>query len=155
MDASFESKILRQMERLQNQSLSQIEAEVAQKRTAWLEQNRSLWQGQTACSPRRAFELLFFEYMGLSPQDVPVVRETGQQISWLSKNPCPTLEACMRLGLDTRQVCRLAYEKSTQAFLSHIDAQLRFERSYREIRPYAPYCRETILRVGSVFIAFL
>jgi tRNA(Arg) A34 adenosine deaminase TadA len=38
-------------------------------------------------------------------------------------------------------------EKSTQAFLSQLDPQLRFLRSYQEIRPRAPHCREMILRV--------
>ena len=85
--------------------------------------------------------------MGLSPADLEIVRETDTEIAWLSKNDCPTLEACQELGLDTRQVCRAAYEKSTQAFLSQIDPQLRFLRSYTEIRPYAPHCLERIVRV--------
>jgi len=44
-------------------------------------------------------------------------------------------------------VCRAAYEKSTQAFLSQLDPQLRFLRSYAEIRPCAPHCLERIVRV--------
>ncbi len=44
-------------------------------------------------------------------------------------------------------MCRAAYEKSTQAFVSQLDPQLRFLRSYAEIRPYAGYCRESIVRV--------
>ena len=43
------------------------------------------------------------------------------------------------LGLDTRSVCRGAYEKSTQAFISHMDPELRFLRSYSEIRPYSDH----------------
>jgi tRNA(Arg) A34 adenosine deaminase TadA len=68
-------------------------------------------------------------------------------IEWLSTNPCPTLEACNLLKLDTRKVCRAAYEKSTQAFLSQLDPRLRFLRSYDEIRPYAHHCREMIVRI--------
>ena len=60
---------------------------------------------------------------------------------------CPTLEACGALGLDTRQVCRAVYEKSTQAFLSQIDPQLRFLRSYEEIRPHSNHCKEMIVRI--------
>ncbi|MDR3573799.1 MAG: nucleoside deaminase [Anaerolineaceae bacterium] len=141
---AFELKVNQQIERLQSRSFGVIEAEVAQKRIDWVAQNRMIVPPRPALSPRQAFELLFFTYMGLATQDLPVVAETDQQISWLSSNPCPTLEACLRLGLDTRQVCRSAYEKSTQAFLSQLDPQLRFYRSYQEIRPYAPYCRETI-----------
>jgi tRNA(Arg) A34 adenosine deaminase TadA len=62
-------------------------------------------------------------------------------------NPCPTLEACAHLKLDTRIVCRQAYEKSTQAFISQLDPGLRFVRSYTEIRPFAKICRESIIRV--------
>jgi tRNA(Arg) A34 adenosine deaminase TadA len=147
MSGSFELKVQQQIESLQSQPFRTVESQIAQKRIAWLEQNRSLSRDQSTPTPRRAFELLFFDYMGLSPADLPVVQETERQITWLSKNPCPTLEACSRLGLDTRLVCRSINEKSTQAFLSQIDPQLRFFRSYQEIRPYAPHCRETILRV--------
>jgi hypothetical protein len=147
MSDPFELKVRQQIERLQSQDYRAIEAEVTQKRLAWLEQNYPLQIGQTPLSPCQAYQLLFFDYMGLSAEDLPVVQETDREITWLSKNPCPTLAACQRLGLDTRTVCRLAYEGSTQAFLSYLDPQLRFVRSYEEIRPYAPHCRESILRV--------
>ncbi len=90
-------------------------------------------------------QLLFFEYMGLNREVLPVTAES--EIAWLSRNPCPTLEACKRLGLDTREVCR-AYEKSTQAFLSQLDPTLRFVRSYKEIRPRAGHCLERIVRLN-------
>jgi tRNA(Arg) A34 adenosine deaminase TadA len=85
--------------------------------------------------------------MELSPDDLPIVSESETEIVWQSANPCPTLEAVKALGLDTRTVCRATTEKSTQAFLSQIDPQLRFLRSYEEIRPYATHCREMIVRV--------
>jgi len=144
---SFEVKVRHQVERLKSQDYPAIEAEVTQKRLAWLAQNRPTQKGQAPVSPRQAYQLLFFDYMGLSAADLPVVEETDTQIAWLSQNPCPTLQACLRLGLDTRTVCRAAYEKSTQTFLSYLDPQLRFVRNYEEIRPYAQHCRESILRV--------
>ena len=73
--------------------------------------------------------------------------DTPTEIAWSSENPCPTLEACARLGLDTRVICRRVYEKSTQAFLSKLDPELRFLRDYQAIRPHAPGCRERIVRV--------
>jgi tRNA(Arg) A34 adenosine deaminase TadA len=146
MNPEFETKVLEQIERLQNRSLAEIQTDVARKRIGWLTQHppASL---TGAISPRQAFDILFFEYMGLSPADLPVVSETTQEIVWRSQNPCPTLEACLRLGLDTHRVCRSAYEKSTQAFLSRIDPQLRFLRSYTEIRPHTDYCLERIVRI--------
>jgi tRNA(Arg) A34 adenosine deaminase TadA len=145
----FEEQVANQTNRLKNKKLNIIEAEVTTKRTAWFD---SLPVGQkppveARPSPRFAFEMLFFRYMGLRPEDLPVLKEDEEEIVWSSRNPCPTLEACKRLGLDTRVVCRAAYEKSTQAFVSRIDPQLRFLRDYEEIRPYSQHCRERIVRV--------
>ncbi len=147
MPEDFASKVQRQIERLQHCSYHDIEAEVAQKRRAWFQQPDRLAARYDRPTPRQAFDLLFFEYMGLSPRDLPIVSESETEIVWQSANPCPTLEAVKALGLDTRVVCRATTEKSTQAFLSQIDPQLRFLRSYAEIRPYAAYCREMIVRV--------
>ena len=145
METEFEAQVKRQIERLKRSPYRRIEAEVAEKRVAWFVQNAgSLPPNPT---PRAAYELLFFDYMGLPEDSLPVAAETETSITWLSRNACPTLDACQTLGLDTRQVCRGAYEKSTQAFLSQIDPQLRFVRSYEEIRPYAEYCKESIVRV--------
>ena len=80
--------------------------------------------------------------MGLPLLDLGVTTESETAITWLSRNPCRTLEACTTLGLDTRVVCRAVYEKSTQAFLSGLDPQLRFLRDYEEICPHAPQCRD-------------
>ncbi len=147
MSDDFTSRVQRQIERLQRCSYQAIEAEVAEKRRAWLRQHGQIAARYEHPSPRQAFDLLFFEYMGLSPADLPIVSETETEIVWQSANPCPTLEAVQALGLDTRTVCRAAYEKSTQAFLSQLDPQLRFLRSYEEIRPHAGHCRERIIQV--------
>ena len=140
------------MERLATGDLRIAQKESARKRLAWLEQ-RGLarppgWPlPDASVSPRRAFELLFFDYMGLDPEDLPVAEESDSRITWLSRNPCPTLEACGRLGLDTRFVCRAVYEKPVQVFLSQLDPRLRFVRDYSAIRPRAPHCRESIVRL--------
>jgi len=143
----FDLKVKRQIERLTQHTGQTIEAEVALKRIAWYQQNVRPGDHPDRPSPRQAFELLFFDYMQLPESELRVVLETETEIVWLSLNPCPTLIATQQLGLDTRQVCRAAYEKSTQAFLSQLDPQLRFLRSYEEIRPYASFCREMIVRV--------
>ena len=140
-------KIQRQIERLQHSSYQAVEAEIAQKRIAWFQQRNQIVAGSDRPTPRQAFDLLFFDYMGLSPDELPIVSETDTEIIWQSTNPCPTLEAVKALGLDTRTVCRATTEKSTQGFVSQLDPQLRFLRSYEEIRPHAAYCREMIVRV--------
>jgi guanine deaminase len=128
--------------------LGQLEREVAAKRCAWLERELPRLGDRLASPPPRlAFELLFLDYMGLARRDLRILTDTPTEITWSSENPCPTLEACGRLGLDTRVVCRRVYEKSTQAFLSKLDPALRFVRDYTAIRPQAQGCRERIIRV--------
>lgn len=139
----FDEQVAFQVERLRTKSLAEIERETIEKREAW-------WNARGSASnatPRSAFEALFFDYMGLAPEDLPVQSESDDEIVWASRNPCPTLEACRQLGLDTRVVCKKAYEKSTQAFVSRIDPQLRFLRDYTVIRPWADHCLERIARV--------
>jgi tRNA(Arg) A34 adenosine deaminase TadA len=147
MTDDFNAKVQRQIDRLQHCSYQAIEAEVAQKRLAWFRHPDRITAHPDRPTPRQAFDLLFFDYMSLSLDELPIVSETETEIMWHSANPCPTLEAVRTLGLDTRTVCRAAYEKSTQAFMSQLDPQLRFLRSYEEIRPYASHCREMIVRV--------
>ncbi len=67
-----------------------------------------------------------------------------REIVFHSKNCCPTLEACKILGLDTRKVCRLYNEKSTDALVRQVDSRLRFSRNYERIRPYTDSCEESI-----------
>jgi hypothetical protein len=119
----FDSKVQRQIERLQRCTYQAIEAEVAQKRLAWFRQLGQIAARDEPPTPRQAFDLLFFGYMGLSPDELPIVSATETEIVWHSANPCPTLEATKALGRDTRTVCRAAYEKSTQAFVSQLDPQ--------------------------------
>jgi tRNA(Arg) A34 adenosine deaminase TadA len=143
--SAFDSQAQRQVERLRSSTLATIEREVAQKRVAWCREHGITSDPQA--TPRQAYELLFRDYMGLDLDTLPVLSESESEITWSSRNACPTLVACHTLGLDTRQVCRASYEKSTQAFLSQIDPRLRFVRSYAEIRPHAGHCRESILRL--------
>ncbi|HVM72263.1 MAG TPA: nucleoside deaminase [Anaerolineales bacterium] len=147
MPESFEAKVESQIERLKRSSGREIEKETAQKRIAWLAQNQPAVCQKAHPGPRQAFEALFFDYMGIPADELPVLSESADEIVWHSLNPCPTLAAVQQLGLDTRRVCRASYEKSTQAFISRLDPQLRFLRSYAEIRPYSGYCKEMIVRI--------
>ncbi len=145
----FREQVLAQVDRLKNKALNTIEAETIAKRTAWFDNLAvaGTLGNMDRTSPRLAFETVFFRYMGLRPEELPILRESDDEIVWSSRNPCPTLEACRQLGLDTRVVCRGAYEKSTQALVSRVDPQLRFLRDYDEIRPASHHCVERIVRV--------
>ncbi len=143
---TYEFDVIRQVEKLQTASLHEIELMVASKRAMWVEGVRGRF-GRQPPTPRQAYELFFEEYLGLDLDTVPVALESDDRIVWRSVNPCPTLEACIQLRMDTQKVCRKAYDKSTQAFFSALDPELRFHRSYHKIRPVEPFCEEWIVRV--------
>ncbi len=145
MNADYKLKIERETKRFKKFTFNEMEFETAQKRVSWFKKKyRSV---EVIPTPRRAYELFLLEYLGLAEKEVPVTLDTKSEIEWLSYNRCLTLETCKTLKFDTRIICRRIYEKSTQAFMSQIDPQLRFLRNYQEIRPYSPYCKEMIIRL--------
>ncbi len=143
MPTSFKEAVERETERLGSRAFADTERETQAKRLAWL--RRRTWLGEI--SPRRAFEALFFDYMGLDPAQLTVGREGPDEIFWEARNPCPTLAACQALGLDTRIVCRQISDKPAQGFLSCLDPRLRFVRDYGHLRPHASFCAEGIVRI--------
>jgi hypothetical protein len=79
------------------------------------------------------------------PQEGEIVAQTEREVVMRWWNPCPTLEECVRLGLDTRVICRQVYHRPVQEMLSRLDSRLRFERNYEALRPFVPYCEERIV----------
>lgn len=142
---NFEQLVEEKIKKLSNLSIRELELEVAQERISWVKQRNKQWQEKKKLNARMAFELFFFEFLGIKEDKIPVLKETGDEIIFASANQCDTLDACLQLGLDTRDVCKGAYEKSTQAFFSQLDPQIRFLRSYQKIRPFFPYCQERIV----------
>lgn len=146
MVGDHEAAVTRKVGKLQGNDLRVLEAAVIEKRLQWCRDNLGPLDG-TSPTPRLGYETLLLRYLGFSADDVPVVSESDTKITWLSRNPCATLDACVRLDLATSVVCRAVYEKPTQALLSWLDPELRFLRDYSEIRPEHPHCKETILRM--------
>ena len=144
---AFEDKVKQTVKQLRYGSYQSIAADITQRRMAWLDRVLPEKKGYEEFNPRDVFDLLFFEQMKLKRDALPVISESEDEIVWLSHNRCSLLEACQTLELDTRQVCRSVNEKATQAFVSRINPQLRFHRSYKEIRPHADHCKEKIIRV--------
>ena len=116
-----------------------------EKRAAWLKANLAGIRQED--DPVMAGYKWFYEnYLRVSvPEDGEIVEHTERRLVMRWWNPCPTLEACKKLGLDTREVCKKAYEKPVQEFLKQIHPKLRFERNYENIRPHAAYCEEIIV----------
>ena len=115
----------------------------ARKRLTWFDENRDSFSFLSDDPLDSAYRLLLARF-DITPSEAPVVRKTEREIVFHSKNFCPTLEACQLLGLDTRHVCRLLNEESTNRLIRCVDPRLRFSRNYEKLRPYAPYCEEMI-----------
>jgi hypothetical protein len=119
--------------------------ELKKKRLDWWESNKEIFKKLNLLDflPRLAFTIILFEYMRINPIDIQVIYEDEKRIIWRSFNFCPILEACKRLGIDTRIFCKAVNDESVQDFLSCINPKLKFFRNYEKIRPHAEYCEET------------
>jgi hypothetical protein len=127
-----------------DRALSYLEQCVTEKRLAWLAQHLKEFE-RTDDPVWDGYRLFYEVYLGVvAPVDGTIVARTETKMVTRWWNHCPTLEACQRLGLDTRQVCRKAYHGSVQAFLTRLDPRLKFERNYKAIRPHCAYCEESI-----------
>ncbi len=120
-----------------------INEELVKKRLRWYEENKNKIRLEGS-DVKKAYTLLIIEYLGLNPKEAPTVYEDAKKIVWRSYNFCPVLEACRRLGMDTREVCRKAQEEPVQALISKTNPNLKFSRNYKKIRPYRGYCEEII-----------
>jgi hypothetical protein len=125
-------------------ALECLERCVVEKRMAWLDRYLPTFQ-RTGDPIEDAYRIFYKLYLGISaPDDGEIVERSPSRMVIRWRNPCPTLDVCQKLGLDTRVVCRKALQKPVQMFLSRIDPRLRFERNYSALRPHADYCEEII-----------
>jgi hypothetical protein len=125
--------------------LAFLEKCVIEKRTDWLERNGTVTTRTEASAVMDGFQVFYSTYLGLSvPEDGEIIEVSERRIVSRWWNKCPTLDACQKLGLDTREICRKVYQQPVQTMMERIDPRLRFDRNYDAIRPYAPYCEEII-----------
>lgn len=121
-----------------------IDQELRNKRLNWVKENQDILKSLEGSDVKKAYTLIIIKYLKLKPEEVPIVYEDNKKIVLHSYNFCPVLKACEKLGLDTRKVCKEAYEASVQEMISLINPKLRFSRNYDKIRPYSQYCEESI-----------
>jgi hypothetical protein len=145
-DSGQETLIQTEIDRLRganDAALTALNADSVLRRTAWFTENRDRFTFLSDDLLDSAYRLLLARFR-ISPEEAPIVSRTDRSVTFHSQNFCPTLEACKRLGLDTRHVCRCINEDSTNQLIRRIDPRLRFSRNYEKLRPYAPYCDEFI-----------
>ena len=117
---------------------------VFEKRLAWYENVGHTFE-RTGDPLLDGYRLFYENYLHVAvPADGEIVERTEQYMVTRWWNRCPTLEACQKLGLDTRVVCRRVYQEPVEALLRKVDPCLRFRRNYTAIRPYAAYCEEIL-----------
>jgi len=128
-----------------DKALEHLEKCVTEKWLSWLDKNlKTLNKKEDIIED--AYRIFYKGYLGISaPKDGEIIEKTDKKLVTRWRNHCPILEACEKLGLDTREVCKKAYHKPAQVFLSKIDPRLKFNRNYNHIRPHAPYCEEIII----------
>jgi hypothetical protein len=119
------------------------EKELLEKRLQWVEKNQETINTLTGDDLEKAYKLLCLK-LDINPEEAPVSEKTDKRITFHSANFCPSLEACKILDIDTREMCKCIYEKSTEALIQAINPNLRFSRNYDLLRPYADYCEEFI-----------
>ncbi len=125
-----------------DQALAYLERCVIDKRLTWLKTN---FAEVGNSSVEGGYKWFYERYLGVSiTKDGNVVESSEDRIVMHWWNPCPTLEACRKFGLDTREICKKVYQKPVQIFLQKINSHLRLARNYEHIRPHAAYCEEII-----------
>ena len=144
--AEQEKLIQREIERLKGANEAALDAlneDSVQRRTTWFNEHRAEF-GFLSGDPLEAGYRLLLARFGITPEQAPVIERTARKIVFHSRNFCPTLEACRRLCLDTRLVCKRLNEQATDALVKLADPRLTFSRNYEQLRPYAPYCEEML-----------
>lgn len=83
--------------------------------------------------------------MKLKRKQIPIVFKDDKKIIWHSYNWCPVLEACKKLNLETKRVCKNGWEESINKMIKVINPRLIFKRNYKKIRPKSRYCEEILI----------
>lgn len=143
--ALFQAIVSLDSKKKQDNAFKFLEQCVVQKRLDWWEKHKGNFK-KTNQPISDGFRLFYEEYLGLKlAVDGEIIEKKGNR--WVSRwwNSCPTLNACVKLGLDTRVVCKRVFHLPVQILLTQIDPSLRFKRNYDALRPYTQYCEEIIL----------
>jgi hypothetical protein len=129
---------------LTQQGLAEI---ITSRRVKWIQEHldEMIAKYDDLSPEEQAYRIVFFDHMRINPEHSRMVRVSPRRIRIESYNFCPYLEACLRLGLDTRHVCHHIGEPSIQRMIMAINRNLVFSRNYAHLRPHnGPYCEEYI-----------
>jgi hypothetical protein len=140
-------KWIEQLRDADERGLQALEQSFVHKRIVWFRENSEIVQQLKGDLLERAYQLLLMK-IGIDESDAPVINKTDRLLVFHSKNFCPSLEACIKLGLDPRSICKSVFEKPADILVKQLDPSLCFSRNYQSIRPYCDFCEEMISLIG-------
>ncbi|MEW5896500.1 MAG: hypothetical protein AB1668_02305 [Nanoarchaeota archaeon] len=124
-----------------NKALLELEQRKTERRIQWLKDKYPHFH---ASNLQEVYIVFYQEYFQLSPDDGNIITLSDTELITRWRNPCPVLKACVRLHLETSEICQKVYEQPCQALLSRLNQHLSFSRDYTLIRPYVDFCEEKI-----------
>jgi len=136
-------KLVRKFRTTKKSDWTIIEEDLLNKRMQWFENNKTMICKLKGNDLEKAYHLILMK-IGIKSSEAPIVKKSENKIIFHSKNYCPSLETCIILDLDTREVCKEIYERPTEDLIRRLNPKLRFTRNYECIRPYSDYCEEII-----------
>jgi len=118
----YQQNVRSVVKRLRNATESRLlefNQDSIKRRLAWFDENKGSFDFLDGDKLEAAWHLLLKRF-GIGEEEAPVALREKDRIVFHSQNFCPTLEACKILGLDTRFICKLYNEKSTDALVKQV-----------------------------------
>jgi len=114
-------KYLRNVTKAEDQvrALKVLENRINEMVLEWCEENKEKLVSKEPLIDY-AFKVYYFDHLGLKSKDVEVVERTKNRVICRWRSACEVLEACKMFKLDTRIVCREAFEKPANTLLEKI-----------------------------------
>ena len=140
----YNNDIRKLVKKFRKSEWTNIEEDLLNKRLRWFENNKTILRKLKGNDLEKAYHLILMK-IGIKNSEAPIVKKSENKIIFHSKNYCPSLETCIILGLDTREVCKKIYERPTEDLIRRLNPKLRFTRNYERVRPYSDYCEEIII----------
>jgi hypothetical protein len=122
----------------------EINEMVIGRRLQWAVEHSAILSSYEQLAPlEKVMRFIYLDHLHIRLEDLDVMMENGRRLVIRCRNWCPYLEACNRLAIDTRVVCRRINHDCFVLLAQFIDPRLSYTRNYELLRPHGSYCEET------------
>lgn len=90
--------------------------------------------------------LFYYDFLRIRRNDLEIIKLTNNELVTRARNPCPILKIAIRLGIDTKIMCKEVSEPVCKFVLRKLNSAMVFMRNYSYIRPYSDSCEEKIIK---------